>query len=369
MNRDAQGRDNHRMTSNSPLAEESVFKRMLSLERRRCERTNDRFALMLVDMEELKRTMNVAAIERIAVTIGNAMRETDVSGWYREHSVLGIILTTLNGADRKTLEAVIGERMRGLLSLSLDDVEVQRIWITWHIFPEDTGADKAEERSQQLFYSDQEKRELRSMRPAVIKRALDITVSLSALFFLWPLFLTLAILVKLTSKGPVLFRQKRIGQFGEEFTFLKFRSMYANNDPTIHKEYIRSLIAKQLDGSEGGYKMKNDPRVTPLGQFLRRSSFDELPQFINVLRGEMSLVGPRPPIRYEFESYSLWHRRRILEAKPGITGIWQVQGRSRTTFDEMVRMDLRYIRNQSLWLDVKILFRTPVAMVSGNGAH
>ena len=342
---------------------------MLSLERRRCERTNDRFALMLLDMEELKRTMSIAAIEEIAVTISTSMRETDVSGWYREHSVLGIILTTLNGANRTTLESVIGERMRSLLSLSLDDVEHQRIWITWHIFPEDTGADRAEDKAQQLFYSDEEKRDLRNMRPAIVKRALDISVSLAALALLWPLFLTIAIAIKLTSKGPVLFRQKRIGQFGEEFTFLKFRSMYADNDPTIHKEYIRSLIAKQLDGSQGGYKMKNDPRITPLGHFLRKSSFDELPQFINVLRGDMSLVGPRPPIRYEFENYSLWHRRRILEAKPGITGIWQVQGRSRTTFDEMVRMDLRYIRNQSLWLDVKILFRTPVAMVSGNGAH
>src|ERR1043165_4629365 len=132
------------MNSNSPLAEESVFKRMLSLERRRCERTNDRFALMLVDMEELKRTMSVAAIEDIAVAISTVMRETDVSGWYREHSVMGIILTTLNGADRKTLEGVIGERMRSLLSVSLDDVEHQRIWITWHIFPEDTDA-KAED--------------------------------------------------------------------------------------------------------------------------------------------------------------------------------------------------------------------------------
>jgi lipopolysaccharide/colanic/teichoic acid biosynthesis glycosyltransferase len=357
------------MDPNSLLLDEPVFKRMLSLERRRCERTNDRFALMLVDMEELKRTMSIPAIDEIASTISASMRETDVSGWYRAHSVLGIILTTLNGADRQTLESVIGERMRSLLSLSLDDVEHQRIWITWHIFPEDTDVGKTEDRSKQLFYSDEEKRDLRTMRPAVMKRALDVSMSLMALMFLWPLFLAIAIAIKLTSSGPVLFRQKRIGQFGEEFEFLKFRSMYANNDPTIHKEYIRSLISKQLDGSQGGYKMTNDPRITPLGRFLRRSSFDELPQFINVLRGDMSLVGPRPPIRYEFENYSLWHRRRILEAKPGITGVWQVQGRSRTTFDEMVRMDLRYIRNQSLWLDVKILFRTPVAMVSGNGAH
>jgi lipopolysaccharide/colanic/teichoic acid biosynthesis glycosyltransferase len=108
--------------------------------------------------------------------------------------------------------------------------------------------------------------------------------------------------------------------------------------------------------------------VTPIGHFLRKTSIDELPQFINVLKGEMSLVGPRPPIPYEIESYSVWHRRRILEAKPGITGEWQVNGRSRTSFDEMVRMDLRYIRNQSIWLDIKILLKTPLAVLNGDGA-
>jgi lipopolysaccharide/colanic/teichoic acid biosynthesis glycosyltransferase len=141
-----------------------------------------------------------------------------------------------------------------------------------------------------------------------------------------------------------------------------------NSDPAIHKEYIRNLIGNKV-GDSGAYKIKNDPRVTPIGRFLRKSSLDELPQFINVLKGEMSLVGPRPPIPYEFESYALWHRRRILEAKPGITGLWQVDGRSRTTFDEMVRMDLRYIRNQSFWLDVKILLKTPFAVLSGDGAY
>jgi lipopolysaccharide/colanic/teichoic acid biosynthesis glycosyltransferase len=354
------------MNSNTPLATESQFKRMLSLERRRCERANDRFALMLVDMEELKRMARGAEIDEIALNIAAILRETDVAGWYRESSVLGVILTTLNGADRQTLESVIGDRVKSVLSIALDDVQAQRIWVTWHIFPEDAGADK-QEHTDALFYSPGEKRESDNVR-VFLKRTLDVVLSMAAIVLGAPLFLGIAILVKCTSEGPVLFRQKRIGQCGKEFLFLKFRSMYANNDPTIHKEYIRSLIAKRVDGS-GGFKMVNDPRITPLGRFLRKSSLDELPQFINVLRGEMSLVGPRPPIRYEFESYSLWHRRRILEAKPGITGIWQVQGRSRTTFDEMVRMDLRYIRDQSLWLDVKILFRTPLAMISGDGAH
>ena len=117
------------------------------------------------------------------------------------------------------------------------------------------------------------------------------------------------------------------------------------------------------------FKITDDPRVTPVGRFLRRTSLDELPQFLNVLLGEMSLVGPRPPLPYEVEAYDVWHRRRLLEARPGITGLWQVNGRSRTKFDDMVRLDLQYARKQSLWLDLKILLRTPAAVVSGDGAY
>ena len=117
------------------------------------------------------------------------------------------------------------------------------------------------------------------------------------------------------------------------------------------------------------YKLTNDPRVTAVGRFLRKTSLDEFPQFWNVLRGEMSLVGPRPPVAYEFEMYDYWHRRRVLELKPGVTGLWQVNGRSRTCFDDMVRLDLRYSQTWSLWLDLKILLATPLAVVAGNGAH
>ena len=162
-----------------------------------------------------------------------------------------------------------------------------------------------------------------------------------------------------------------MGQFGNKFTFLKFRSMYFANDPTIHKEYTRRLISGASDSETSQhkvYKLTNDPRVTPIGRFLRRTSLDELPQLFNVLRGEMSLVGPRPPIPYECEWYSIWQTRRLL-TKPGITGLWQVEGRSRVTFDEMVRLDLRYAKSWSLWLDAKIILRTPRAMFFGDGAY
>jgi lipopolysaccharide/colanic/teichoic acid biosynthesis glycosyltransferase len=175
-------------------------------------------------------------------------------------------------------------------------------------------------------------------------------------------------MVKLTSPGPVFFRQKRLGHLGKQFDFLKFRSMHADNDPEIHKQYIASLIQNKQNGS-GVFKIQNDPRVTRIGRFLRKSSLDEIPQFLNVLRGEMSLVGPRPPIPYEMEKYRGWHKRRVLEVKPGITGLWQVRGRSRTTFDEMVRLDIRYINTQSGWLDFIIVLQTPRAVLSASGAY
>jgi lipopolysaccharide/colanic/teichoic acid biosynthesis glycosyltransferase len=148
--------------------------------------------------------------------------------------------------------------------------------------------------------------------------------------------------------------------------------MYFQADSRIHREYVLQLIAEEKGARDGRpkavYKIKNDPRVTPLGRFLRKSSLDELPQLLNVLRGEMSLVGPRPPIPYEVEAYDLWHRRRFL-AKPGITGLWQVEGRSRVKFGEMVRLDLQYVESWSPWLDIKILLRTPWAVWLGTGAY
>jgi lipopolysaccharide/colanic/teichoic acid biosynthesis glycosyltransferase len=151
--------------------------------------------------------------------------------------------------------------------------------------------------------------------------------------------------------------------------------MYTNNDPKIHQEYIQRFIAGQSrgDNTEPGkpavYKITNDSRVTPIGRFLRKTSLDEFPQFLNVLRGDMSLVGPRPPVPYEYEVYDIWHRRRVLEVKPGVTGLWQVSGRSRMCFDDMVRLDLRYSQSWSLLLDLKILLATPRAVLSGEGAY
>jgi lipopolysaccharide/colanic/teichoic acid biosynthesis glycosyltransferase len=204
---------------------------------------------------------------------------------------------------------------------------------------------------------------------------MDIIGSTLLLILLSPFFLLIGLAVKTTSKGPILFKQQRIGQYGKPFTFLKFRSMHADNDPAIHQEYVMKLIAGTApsharDGDNAVvYKLTKDSRITPFGAFLRRSSLDELPQLLNVLLGEMSLVGPRPALPYEVAAYQTWHRRRVLEVKPGITGLWQVNGRCRLKFDDMVRLDLRYARVWSPWLDIKILIRTPKAVLSGDGAY
>jgi lipopolysaccharide/colanic/teichoic acid biosynthesis glycosyltransferase len=348
----------------APVFEESAFKRMLSLERRRCERTGAAFALMLVELPEALEQ----PIDAIALDIAAAMRDTDITGWYRQSSTIGVILTALNGASCCTLESIVVPRLMAVLSVHVPKEQSARIRIALHPFPEEDGGGNGHGPNP-TFYPEDEDHVSGRKSFQLLKRIIDVTGSLAALILLAPLFLIIAAVIKLTSEGPVFFQQPRIGQFGRKFTFLKFRSMFTNNDPAIHREYIRNLIDKKVADSGGTFKIKNDPRVTPIGRFLRKSSLDELPQFVNVLRGEMSLVGPRPPIPYEFESYSLWHRRRILQARPGITGEWQVHGRSRTTFDEMVRMDLRYIENPSIWTDLKLLLKTPLAVITGNGAY
>jgi exopolysaccharide biosynthesis polyprenyl glycosylphosphotransferase len=204
------------------------------------------------------------------------------------------------------------------------------------------------------------------------KRVFDVAVTTVILGVVWPLMLLIAALIKLDSPGPVLFRQKRIGENGQPFYMLKFRSMKTDSDEKLHREHVTRLIKENVslaDHSDRGssLKMTHDPRITRVGRFIRKTSLDELPQLINVLKGEMSLVGPRPPIPYEVELYQEWHKRR-LEAIPGVTGLWQVKGRNKVSFDEMVRMDIDYIEHQSLWLDVKLLFLTPFALLSGQGA-
>lgn len=212
-------------------------------------------------------------------------------------------------------------------------------------------------------------REPLSSSARLIKRTFDLVVSALAILLLLPLWLLIALLIKLDSRGPVFYSQERVGMDGRLFLLYKFRTMKADADPEIHKAYQRAFIAGHAEANLGDsakptYKLTSDPRVTRVGRWLRRTSLDEVPQLLNVLMSDMSIVGPRPPIAYEVESYELWHRKR-LDMKPGLTGLWQVSGRNRLPFEEMVRLDLYYIENWSLLLDLKIILRT--VFVIGDG--
>jgi exopolysaccharide biosynthesis polyprenyl glycosylphosphotransferase len=216
-------------------------------------------------------------------------------------------------------------------------------------------------------------REPLSNAARISKRAFDILIALFALAILSPLWIVVALLIKLDSKGPVFYKQERVGMDGRLFLFYKFRTMRAGADDATHREYLKQYIAGD-DATNLGevekpvYKLRGDERITRLGRLLRRLSLDELPQLFNVLRGDMSIVGPRPPIPYEVEAYKLWHRKR-LDMKPGLTGLWQVSGRNRLPFEEMVRLDVFYIENWSMLLDLKILLRTLPVMLRGDDAY
>ena len=354
---------------------EDAFVSMLYLERRRAERAQKRFVLMLVDV---KRAIGDSHKNRTLAKVTNAIlsvtRETDIVGWYLEDHLIGVIGTEVGKAKPKTVKGRMLEKVSAAFVEALPAESVSQITVSFHFFPEEREEDGTDHSANIALYPDLSRKEESRKLALGVKRAMDVAGSAAALLLLSPVFGAVALAIKLTSKGPVLFKQERLGQYGTKFTVLKFRSMRTDCDARIHEEYVSQFIAGQVDGARNGgekpvYKIQADPRVTPIGHFLRKTSLDEFPQFWNVLMVNMSLVGPRPPLPYEFKAYDLWHRRRVLEIKPGITGLWQVQGRSRTRFDEMVRLDLKYARGWSIWLDVKILLQTPAAVLTGEGAH
>lgn len=358
------------------LLNEDSFVSMLYLERRRAERTQKRFVLVLVDISRvIGDSQKIRTIQKLAAGISDATRETDIIGWYVENSLIGIIGTELGDASPALIRERFLEKLRAVFERTLGKDKSAGSTVSFHFFPQETSGKDEDHSANIALYPDLSRREERKKFELGIKRAIDIVGSAAALIFFAPAFAAIAAAIKWTSKGPVLFRQERLGQYGKKFKVLKFRSMRTDCDSKIHEAYVNQFIAGQVDGNASGasekpvYKIQADPRITKVGHFLRKTSLDELPQFWNVLMGDMSLVGPRPPVAYEYRAYKEWHRRRVLEIKPGITGLWQVEGRSRTRFDEMVRLDLKYARGWSIWLDLKILAQTPGAVLTGEGAH
>jgi len=336
------------------------FLKQLQVETRRADRTKSPLSLVLVRIENERG----GGFEELLDLLSRSKRETDILGYLGGNRV-GLLLPHTSEEGVKAFIQNVSKRTSHL------PVSIASGTYPDHVF-ENLMSDSSDVPETLAYFFDDGLE--RSRITMGVKRVLDVVGALVAILVFSPVMLVVGIAIAVTSPGPAIFRQQRLGKNGVAFVFYKFRSMRTNADDRIHREYVANLIQGNLDqinqgdGSQPLYKMSADPRVTPVGRFIRKTSLDELPQLFNVLKGDMSLVGPRPPLPYEAEKYQSWHLRRVLQARPGITGLWQVEGRSKTSFDDMVRLDLRYIRSWSVWLDLKILLKTVLVVLRRDGA-
>ena len=361
-------------TTGQTIFDVASFTRILALERKRTDRSQRSFLLLLLELglrlREGQQWRRRRFIKNVIQSLQSCVRQTDVIGWYKHNAIIGVIFTELHYEELASCK--IQERVNAALQARLTPEQIGAVTLSIYVYPQQDAA-LSDTLTHVKLYPDRTQKTLASL----IKRMVDVLGSVGLLVLLLPVLVGIGVAIKLTSKGPILFQQTRIGQFGRPFIFLKFRSMYTDADPNVHEKYVQAFILQSKNGSgapdalkqDGLFKLSHDPRITPVGHFIRKTSLDELPQLLNVLVGTMSLVGPRPSVHYEIKDYDTWHRRRVLEAKPGITGLWQVQGRSRTTFEDMVRLDLHYIDVWSLWSDLKLLLQTLWIVMKGEGAR
>lgn len=328
------------------------------------------------------------SINRIINSLDQETRETDIKGWWNRNTLAVILLDTF---PEKVLP-LIEDRVSKIRANAYGGIEsTDKVQFEIYNFPNtqqleekarDNEREEDSERPENRFNQNCPKRNYLINLPdgnfwnsfrGIIKRYLDIAFSITGLIILSPFLLLCALLIKLESPGPVFYRQTRVGKDGKCFILLKFRSMLNNAAEEIHKNHIKNLMngvaGLSCDGRSGerSYKLTEDRRITMVGKFLRKTSIDELPQLINVLRGDMALVGPRPHPVYEVEKYRLWHSHR-LDVKPGITGFGQIYGRFDTEYEDVYRLDLRYLKRQSLILDLHILLKTIPLVLSRRGA-
>ena len=337
------------------------FVKQLHREKRRSDRSGSALSVATFRVEApeaIRRDVE----QRLAALLLSTKRETDIVG-YLGTGRIAVILTDTSESGALEFRRKVSELSAGL--------PVEALVRT---YPHDLFDDLHHERRP---VPEVDPLHLDARVPAgtlaqVLKRCLDIVGASMALVLFSPVMLITALAIAMTSSGPVIFRQTRLGRGGVPFAFYKFRSMFTNTDDRIHREYVTSIIRKneQTPGEapKAWAKLEHDPRITPVGRFIRKTSIDELPQLFNVLQGHLSLVGPRPPLPYEAAEYESWHLRRVLEVQPGITGLWQVAGRGATTFEDMVRLDIQYIKNWSLASDIKILFKTVAVVLRRHGA-
>ncbi len=350
-----------------PTPKSNEFHSLMARERGRADRNGNIFSLIIFRMANLPPGISVQ--RRLLVSLGSRLRDIDEYGWYDDRH-LGAIIPYASGKNAQR----IAENICRDLSLPASD----ETFIVY-TYPESWFSDEQSDLSLKPDPVVQSESPV-STTPAgsavdrppndtaflyqplpVWKRILDLAASLMALILLSPLFLFALVLIKMVSPGPVLFKQERIGHMRRAFTLFKFRTMEVGTGADAHAQHMRKLIVKDSE-SRPLSKLENSRSIIRYGRLLRASCIDELPQLFNVLRGEMSMVGPRPCLAYEADEYQRWHARRF-DSVPGMTGLWQVMGKNRTTFKEMIRLDISYTQNLSLWLDLKIIFLTPIAII------
>lgn len=366
--------EGRRAITHTSLYDERCFKEMIIRERKWTERSGMAMALVLIDLPDRLNQERTAANALVANTLLTVTSELDILGWFEPSHVLGIIVSEITLASLISRCDRLERELRSAVAVHGEQELSNHLSITRHVHPEPTPSleQQLPPALNLLLYPELSINRSSILKYQILKRGIDIVLSAFLLLLLVPVFTLIAVLVRMSSPGPVFFRQTRVGHLMKPFTMYKFRTMYADADHGVHYQYVSWFITssdkREAKDKASFFKLTNDDRITPIGRLLRRTSLDELPQFWNVLIGDMSLVGPRPPLPYELQQYKPWHCRRLLEAMPGITGLWQVVGRSRTTFDEMVRLDLQYARTMSLWSDIKILLVTPTAAITGKGA-
>ena len=348
-----------------------IFRKIIDRERDRANRTGEVFSLVVFVLPEKGEKQEALAL--LTDTLSPRVRSIDAIGWLDLKHV-GILLPETNSEGAHMFARKIYQDMlivKSTLSYEIFTYPSDKLTdpqkVPLYVLPETTSHNRqgvATGREGCLSKTQRSVDYMFCLSKRILKRGFDLLGATVFLLMFFPLFLAIAALIKIVSPGPVFYKQQRIGYAGQPFTFLKFRTMRLNAETQEHQDYLASLINGSSDENESSVpmvKLDHDTQIIPCGSLLRKSCLDELPQLLNVLRGEMSLVGPRPPIPYEVKEYHSWHRGRF-NALPGMTGLWQVSGKNKLSFREMVRLDIRYARDRSLWVDIKILFRTPLAI-------
>ena len=332
-----------------------LFLSQLQRERRRSERTKGPLSLAVFRYDD-GNLDELANADRLLQYLHRIKRDIDVIG-YIDDGMIGVILLDTNAGGAQGFLQRLGAQLNDLQFLG-----------TAFTFPDGifdrllSGGDRLSP-TQRIFF------DYGNVRGTIVKRLIDIVIASTVLVLCAPLMLATAIAVAATSPGPVIFRQTRLGRDGTPLVLYKFRSMYQDADESIHRDHVANLIGDapggtdEANGKKTWKKIDNDPRITPVGRIVRNLKVDELPQLFNVLKGDLSLVGPRPPIPYEVALYQAWHLRRILAVKPGITGLWQIESGDSVSFERMVRMDLQYVANASILIDLKIFYQTVAVVV------